>query len=54
VLVHAQGADLAKQMASDLKDAGLLGEIVRTDEIGSVIGTHVGPGAVGVCFLTKG
>jgi DegV family protein with EDD domain len=54
VLVHAQGADLAQQMASDLKDAGLVGEIVRTDEIGSVIGTHVGPGAVGVCFLTKG
>jgi DegV family protein with EDD domain len=54
VLVHAQGADLAKQMASDLKDAGMVGEIVRTDEIGSVIGTHVGPGAVGVCFLTKG
>jgi DegV family protein with EDD domain len=54
VLVHAQGADLARQMASDLKDAGLVGEIVRIDEIGSVIGTHVGPGAVGVCFVTKG
>jgi DegV family protein with EDD domain len=54
VLVHARAADLAQQMATELKAAGLVGEIVRIDEIGSVIGTHVGPGAVGVCFLTKG
>jgi DegV family protein with EDD domain len=54
VVLHACGVELAEQMASDLKDAGLVGEIVRIDEIGSCIGTHVGPGAVGVCFLTKG
>jgi DegV family protein with EDD domain len=51
VVVHAVAPDMADQMVRDLDHAGLVGEVVRRDEIGSVIGTHVGPRAVGVAFV---
>ncbi|HEX9093013.1 MAG TPA: DegV family protein [Coriobacteriia bacterium] len=54
VVIHAVAPELAAQMIADLQDAGLVGTIERTEEIGSVIGTHVGPKCVGVAFIPKG
>lgn len=54
VLLHAVAPELAELMADELRSAGLDGEIVRTDAIGSCIGTHVGPRAVGVAFIRVG
>jgi DegV family protein with EDD domain len=51
LLMHAAAPALAQQMADELQAAGLVGTIVGTESIGSCIGTHVGPNAVGVAFL---
>jgi len=47
LLIHARAPELAELMTSELKAAGLVGEIGPTYEIGAVIGTHVGPKTVG-------
>jgi DegV family protein with EDD domain len=54
VLMHAVAPELAELMGNELRAAGLNGEIVRTESIGSCIGTHVGPKAVGVAFIRAG
>lgn len=54
VLLHAVAPELAELMADELRSAGLQGDIARTESIGSCIGTHVGPRAVGVAFTRVG
>jgi DegV family protein with EDD domain len=51
IVIHAVAPDLAEQIRKAVMDAGLVGEIVTIGEIGSAIGTHAGPRAVGVCYL---
>jgi DegV family protein with EDD domain len=51
IVIHAVAPDLAEQIRKALVDGGLVGEIVTIGEIGSVIGTHAGPRAVGVCYV---
>lgn len=51
IVIHAVAPDLAEQIRKAVVDAGLVGEVVTIGEIGSVIGTHAGPRAVGVCYL---
>ncbi len=54
IVIHAVAPDLADELSHDLADAGLVGEITRIGDIGSVIGTHAGPRSVGVCFSPLG
>lgn len=54
VVIHALAPDLAEQIRKTVVDAGLVGEIVTIGDIGSVIGTHAGPRAVGICYLPLG
>lgn len=46
-VVHAQDPQLALELAREVKDR-IAVRNVYTSEIGSVIGTHVGPGAIGI------
>lgn len=54
VVIHALAPDLAEQIRKTVVDAGLVGEIVTIGDIGSAIGTHAGPRAVGICYLPLG
>ncbi len=51
IVIHAVAPDLAEEIRRALVDGGLVGEIVTVGPIGSVIGTHAGPRAVGVCYV---
>ncbi len=50
VVVNAVARDLADELANAIRSAGTQIATLRQDEIGAVIGTHVGPRAVGVAY----
>jgi DegV family protein with EDD domain len=50
VVVHAVAQNLADELLNAIRSAGTEILSVSVDEIGSVIGTHVGPRAVGVAY----
>jgi DegV family protein with EDD domain len=49
-VMHAQSPDEAEQIASMLS-AGLPGQEITIGQIGSVLGTHVGPKAVAIVYI---
>jgi fatty acid-binding protein DegV len=51
-VVHAQAADEAAQVAADLRRR-LPDLEVPVGQIGCVLGTHVGPKALGVVYIKK-
>ena len=51
-VVHAQSPDEAEQIAKIVRDA-LPGTEVAMGQIGCVLGTHVGPKAVGIVYIKK-
>src|ERR1700674_535698 len=51
-VVHAQAADEAEQIANDLRRR-LPGVEVPVGQIGCVLGTHVGPKALGLVYIKK-
>jgi DegV family protein with EDD domain len=50
VVHHIQNEEMAKLVIKELKSIGIDAII---GEIGAVIGTHVGPGAIGLAYYTK-
>lgn len=52
-LIHAMAPELVEQLENDIKATGLDAEFAKPLVIGSVIGTHVGPKAVGVSFTAR-
>jgi len=50
VIIHAVAEPLADELENAIRSAGTQIASVSFDEIGSVIGTHVGPRAVGVAY----
>jgi fatty acid-binding protein DegV len=52
--VNAVARDLADELANAIRAAGTEIASIRQDEIGAVIGTHVGPRAVGVAYMPVG
>lgn len=50
VVVHAVAQNLADELMNAIRSAGTNIAEFSVDEIGSVIGTHVGPRAVGVAY----
>jgi len=51
-VVHAQSAEEAEGIASRLRE-GLGGQEITMGQIGCVLGTHVGPKAVGIVYIKK-
>ncbi len=51
-VVHAQSSEEAEDVAARLRD-GLGGQEVTMGQIGCVLGTHVGPKAVGIVYIKK-
>lgn len=51
VVIHAVAESLADELANAIRSAGTDIAELSFDEIGSVIGTHVGPRAVGVGYV---
>jgi DegV family protein with EDD domain len=51
-VMHGADEEGAAQLLAMLEPLGLPSPLVG--HIGAVLGTHIGPGAVGVCCLTKG
>jgi DegV family protein with EDD domain len=51
VVIHAVAENLADELANAIRSAGTEIAALSYDEIGAVIGTHVGPRAVGVGYL---
>ncbi len=49
-VLHAQAPDLAKDLVAEIEALGIDFELVHTVEVGAVIGTYAGPGAVGAVF----
>lgn len=54
VVVHAVAQNLADELANAIRSAGTRIEALSCDEIGAVIGTHVGPRAVAVAYAPAG
>ncbi len=52
-VMHGANEAGAAQLLQMLRDSLSVPEPVVVGHIGAVLGTHIGPGAVGVCFLTK-
>jgi DegV family protein with EDD domain len=50
VVIHAVAQNLADELCNAIRSAGADIASITVDEIGSVIGTHVGPRAVGVGY----
>ena len=50
VVVHAVATNLADELSNAIRSAGADIAEITVDEIGAVIGTHVGPRAVGVGY----
>ena len=53
-IMHATSPDLAAAMAGELKDTLDIGNEPFVARFGPALGTHVGPGAMGVGLLRKG
>jgi fatty acid-binding protein DegV len=51
-VMHAQAADEAERIAADLRKE-LPGLEVPIGQIGSVLGTHTGPKALGLVYIKK-
>lgn len=51
VVIHAVAENLADELTNAIRSAGVEIASLAVDEIGSVIGTHVGPRAVGVAYM---
>lgn len=51
-VMHAQSPDEARDIAARLSD-GLGGAEIAMGQIGAVLGTHVGPKAVGIVYIKK-
>jgi fatty acid kinase fatty acid binding subunit len=51
-VMHAQSSEEAEQIAGRLRQ-GLSGQEITIGQIGCVLGTHVGPKAVGIVYLKK-
>jgi fatty acid kinase fatty acid binding subunit len=49
-VIHSVAPDLAKSVGERMR-AGVAPTSLITCEIGPTVGTHAGPGAVGVCFI---
>lgn len=49
-ILHSQAPHLAAEMENALREAGVDYRLVHTVEVGAVIGTYAGPGAVGAVF----
>jgi DegV family protein with EDD domain len=54
VVVHAVAQNLADELSNAIRSAGAEIATLSCDEIGAVIGTHVGPRAVGVAYAPAG
>jgi DegV family protein with EDD domain len=50
VVIHAVAENLADELSNAIRSAGTDIATIEVDEIGSVIGTHVGPRTVGVGY----
>jgi DegV family protein with EDD domain len=50
VVIHAVATNLADELCNAIRSAGADIAEITVDEIGAVIGTHVGPRAVGVAY----
>jgi fatty acid-binding protein DegV len=50
VVIHAVAQNLADELSNAIRSAGTDIATFEVDEIGSVIGTHVGPRTVGVGY----
>jgi fatty acid-binding protein DegV len=50
VVIHAVAQNLADELSNAIRSAGTDIATIEVDEIGSVIGTHVGPRTVGVGY----
>lgn len=50
VVIHALAEDLADELANAMRSAGTEIASLSYDQIGAVIGTHVGPRTVGVAY----
>ena len=51
-VMHAQSPDEAQDIAARLRE-GLSGTEIAMGQIGAVLGTHVGPKAVGIVYIKK-
>lgn len=51
VIIHAVAENLADELENAIRSAGTQIDAISFDEIGSVIGTHVGPRALGVAYM---
>lgn len=51
VIIHAVAENLADELENAIRSAGTQIAAISFDEIGSVIGTHVGPRALGVGYM---
>lgn len=54
VVVHAVAQNLADELSNAIRSTGAEIATLSCDEIGAVIGTHVGPRAVGVAYAPAG
>jgi len=54
VVIHAVAENLADELANAVRSAGTEIAALTYDEIGAVIGTHVGPRAVAVAYTPAG
>jgi len=50
--VHAQSSEEAEGVAAQLRE-GLGGQEITMGQIGCVLGTHVGPKAVGIVYIKR-
>lgn len=53
-IIHADAPETARELEAHIKEAGIPHEIVLTAQIGSVIGTYVGPGTFGLMYYPHG
>ncbi|MBS3909002.1 MAG: DegV family protein [Actinobacteria bacterium] len=53
-IIHADTPEAARELEEHIKDAGIAYDLVLATQIGSVIGTYVGPGAFGIMYHPHG
>ena len=53
-IIHADAPEAARELEGHIKDAGIDYDLVLATQIGSVIGTYVGPGTFGIMYYPHG
>lgn len=53
-IIHADAPETARELEEHIKDAGIPYELALSTQIGSVIGTYVGPGTFGLMYYPQG